>query len=201
MSIKPWNFAPTCSKILLPGPQLLRWAVLSFPYSNSWHHKHPPVPATTRQEQTDAVPGKGRDTAGGTAKPDAIPGVCSVPLLLASFRKIKLADFQVFSFYPHSPRLLSLQQALTGWNVGLCPTEYIFKLLPHEPNAKLKHTSLRAAETVTWRAWDVFKDLSGPCFDCQMQQRLENFDHQQGPASLLSPSPPLPPWQEIKSLF
>lgn len=130
MSIKPWNFAPTCSKILLPGPQLLRWAVLSFPYSNSWHHKYPLVPATTRQEQTDAVPGKGRDTAGGTATPDAIPGVCSVPLLLASFRKIKLADFQVFSFYPHSPQLLSLQQALTGWNVGLSHRIYFQTAAP-----------------------------------------------------------------------
>lgn len=82
-----------------------------------------------------------------------------------------------------------------GCYVGICPTDWIFKLLPH---AKLKHASLRADETVTWRGWDVFQDLSGPYFDCQM---LENFNHQQGPASLLSPSPSLPPWQEIKSLF
>lgn len=110
-----------------------------FPNSNSWHHKHPPAPARTM-----AVPGKGREAAGGTAKTSQplfqahAMLLCCWNLCQVSFRKIKFSHFKVFASYPPYPQLLSLQQTAAGCNAGLCPVKHIFELLqstscPTEP--------------------------------------------------------------------
>lgn len=176
----------------VPGPSFWDELCCPFPNSNIWHHKHPPAPARRRQEQTIAVPGKGRGAAGGMAHPAPIPRACNAPLVL-SLTPGQLQEKQICWFqslcclFPLSPA--SFPPAGSGWmQCGALSREVHFctaagHALPHWPNAIPECAAPQAAGAATGGAWEVFRDLFGLRFDGQMQQELGSFDHQQGPLS------------------
>lgn len=66
-------------------------------------------------------------------------------LCQVEFRKTETANFKVYSPYPPSPQLPSVQQAPAGCKVKLDSVSAGHSL-PHWPNANLKHAMSRAAE-------------------------------------------------------
>lgn len=196
MSMKPRNLAPTCSKILLhcKNPWLPPFetscAVPSLTATAGTTNILLLLPEQGGSKQLLSQGREEKQQEGWPTRPlFQVPAtLLCCNLCQVSFRKIKFADFKVFAPCPHSPA--SFPSADSGCMLcrALSPKIHFptaaGRALPHCPSAKLKRAAPRAAETATQGAWEVFKDLSGLCFDRPMQQKLGSLTTSRDPPPL-----------------
>lgn len=204
MSIKPWNFAPSCSKILLLcRTSWLPTFEMSCALLSLQKQLAPQTSSCSCQNKAGANSccpreGKKHSRRDGQAR-------CYSKCLQCSSAVGQLQENQM-SWHPRLCFLSTLPpdstpSAGSDWKQcgGLSQKIYFQTAAPW--------TQCQTEACLSQGSWDCDLEslgrLQGPVWTLLWLSdatETKNFDHQQGPASLLSTSPLLPPWQEIKSL-